>query len=90
MNEFNSRKLRDEVNVFEGIQRNWLFLAIWIGTGGFQAIIVQFGSVAFNVSKFGLDGNQWGICIGFAAFALVWRFILLIIPTRLFPEVSFM
>jgi hypothetical protein len=58
------------VNVFRGIQNNPLFCIILIVTSVLQAIIVQFGSVAFHVSEGGLSGKYWGISLAFGAGAL--------------------
>lgn len=63
-NEFNARKL-EKKNVFQGLHRNRLFMAI-IGI----TIILQVGIVEF-LKKFGgterLNWGQWGACIGMAA-----------------------
>jgi Ca2+ transporting ATPase len=58
------------VNVFRGILNNPLFCAILLGTSGLQAIIVQYGSVAFHVAEGGLDGKYWGISLAFGAGSL--------------------
>jgi P-type Ca2+ transporter type 2B len=56
-------------NVFEGILSNPYFYCIWIGTALCQVVIVQFGSVAFNVYEDGLPAKDWGIsmAIGFGS-----------------------
>jgi Ca2+ transporting ATPase len=48
-------------NVFRGIQNNPLFCGIWLITAALQAIIIQFGSIAFHVCEGGLDGKYWAI-----------------------------
>ena len=85
-NEFNSRKLRDEVNVFDGITRNWLFVAIWVLTLLVQALIVSVGFYAFGCKKGGLDFFQWLVCLGFAVLGLLWRGVLIALPSRMFPQ----
>jgi hypothetical protein len=47
-----------------------LFCIIWITTAALQAIIVQFGSIAFHVSEGGLDGKYWVICMAFGVGSL--------------------
>mmetsp|Transcript_839 Transcript_839/g.1169 ORF Transcript_839/g.1169 Transcript_839/m.1169 type:complete len:1176 (-) Transcript_839:130-3657(-) len=69
-NEVNCRKLKGEINVFEGILRNPLFCGILVVTAALQALIVEFGTVAFHVSEGGLNGTHWGISIGCGAGAL--------------------
>jgi Ca2+ transporting ATPase len=60
-------------NVFSGIQNNNLFLGIWITTSILQAIIVEFGSIAFSVYEEGLDPKYWGISMALGSFSLVWQ-----------------
>ncbi|ESO99441.1 hypothetical protein LOTGIDRAFT_186814 [Lottia gigantea] len=45
-NEVNARKIHGQRNVVTGLQRNPVFIVIWIGTMIAQIIIVQFGSFA--------------------------------------------
>lgn len=70
-NEINSRNLKGEVNVFKGIEKNPLFVAIIAITSVLQVIIVQFGGNAFVVSDGGLNLKFWGISVGFGAGSLV-------------------
>ena len=37
-NEINGRKIYDEINCFEGILKNYVFMAIWIGCMAGQVI----------------------------------------------------
>jgi len=86
MNEINSRKLRDEWNAFEGISRNWLFVAIWVGTICVQIIIVTFGSYPFGCALGGLSFLQWLVCLAFSATSLLWRLVLVLVPSSYFPQ----
>ncbi|KAL3328949.1 hypothetical protein AABB24_036190 [Solanum stoloniferum] len=63
-NEFNARNLQKK-NVFEGIQKNKLFMAIIGLTLVFQVVMVEFLKKLANTER--LNWGQWGICIGFAA-----------------------
>lgn len=86
-NEINARRIRDEWNIFEGILKNWLFLAIWIGTMFAQVIMVTFGGFAFSCNlNYGLTFEQWLICIGFGVLSIPWHFVLLLIPASYFKE----
>ena len=79
-NEINSRRINDQLWVFEGLTRSPWFIIIWFITGGVQALVVQVGSWAFGVSKYGLTVEQWFTCIAWGCAPLIWRFVLLLIP----------
>ena len=49
-NEINSRKVHGERNVFKGIFNNYIFVAVILGTIIVQAIIIQYGGIAFSCS----------------------------------------
>eukprot|EP00163_Fabomonas_tropica_P010515 TRINITY_DN2067_c0_g1_i3.p1 TRINITY_DN2067_c0_g1~~TRINITY_DN2067_c0_g1_i3.p1 ORF type:complete len:955 (-),score=339.67 TRINITY_DN2067_c0_g1_i3:292-3156(-) len=66
-NEINSRKLHDDSpgNIFTGLSKNYIFICIVVGTGIFQAVIVEFvGSFADTE---GQSWEQWlvAVCLGF-------------------------
>ncbi|XP_055813582.1 putative calcium-transporting ATPase 13, plasma membrane-type [Solanum dulcamara] len=63
-NEFNARNL-EKKNVFEGIHKNTLFMAIIGITLVLQVVMVEFLKKFANTER--LNWGQWGICIGFAA-----------------------
>ena len=88
-NEINSKKLRNEINVFERVFSNWLFIVIIISTYGVQALIVHTAGYAFSVSFYGLSYTQWLIGLGISVLSLIWRLFLLLIPSEVFPEVIF-
>lgn len=59
----NSRRIDNELNIFEGITRNRLFfLMMGIMIAG-QVLIIFFGGPAFVIVKGGLNGPQWGISL---------------------------
>lgn len=68
-NEVNARRIKDEYNMFQGLHRSPIFLAVLAITLGLQAIIMQ-----TPVGKFfkvlPLNAAEWGVCvaIGFTAF----------------------
>jgi len=82
-NEINARKIHSEMNVFEGIFRNWIFVLIWVGTFASQILIVQFGGYAFQTAA--LNIQQWAFCIGCGAFTLIWNFFVNRIPEKWLP-----
>jgi Ca2+ transporting ATPase len=59
------------VNVFKGMLDNRLFCGILLSTSVLQALIVQFGSVAFSVAKGGLNAEHWIISLVLGAASLV-------------------
>ncbi|KRX11210.1 P-type ATPase, cytoplasmic domain N [Pseudocohnilembus persalinus] len=66
-NFLNARKLKDEINVFEGITKNYLFGVILGIIIGAQILVVTFGGFSFHCfSYYGLNIQQWLICIAFA------------------------
>jgi len=77
-NEINSRKVHGERNVFSGILRNHLFLAILFGTVAVQALLVEFTGQFFAVK--GLTAEQWLWCVFFGFTELIWGQVVLSIP----------
>jgi Ca2+-transporting ATPase len=77
-NEVNARRIKDEYNMFEGLHRSPIFLAVLAITLGLQAIIMQ-----TPVGKFfkvlPLNAAEWGVsfAIGLTAFpvSLITRII---------------
>lgn len=83
-NEFNARKIHGQRNVFSGLQRNMLFIIIWIVTFLLQALIVQFGSYAFSTAA--LEADHWGWCLFFGVGELVWGQIVNTVPNSIIPK----
>ena len=89
VNEWNCRKLHDEVNIFSGIFKNRIALGIRAFEIVMQVIISQFGSFLFDLYPGGLTWYQWLICIGFSLGSFLVRLILLCVPDNLFVRVCF-
>jgi len=89
-NQLNSRILDDSFNIFMDIHKNFWFICIEILEFALHAVIIQFTSSVFKVSRFGLTGQQWGICIGFGSITLVVNFIAKLIPDGLFCCFNFL
>ncbi|KUJ20488.1 calcium transporting P-type ATPase-like protein [Mollisia scopiformis] len=64
-NQWNNRRLDNKFNIFEGVSRNWFFMAINVVMVGGQVMIIFVGGKAFNVVR--LNGAQWAysIVLGF-------------------------
>jgi Ca2+ transporting ATPase len=62
-NEFNSRKVHGECNVFSGILKNPYFITIWVATVIIQIIFLQIGGKALSCKYGGLNTEQWIWCL---------------------------
>lgn len=79
-NEYNSRFLDGEWQLWRGLSRNLMYLIISFGTMLIQIILVQVAAElmthALKIHPKGLTIGQWFICIGFGALTLVIQQIL--------------
>jgi len=83
-NEINARKIHGQRNVFEGLNRNPVFLGIWIGTMLSQVLIIQFGGHFFYTV--GLTLEQWMWCLFLGLGELIWGQLITCIPTHRLPK----
>lgn len=60
-NQYNSRRLDNKLNIFEGMFNNYFFLGIQVIIVGGQLLIIFIGGAAFSINH--LDGRSWGISI---------------------------
>jgi Ca2+ transporting ATPase len=82
-NEFNSRKLNNERNVFEGILGNPRFTIVIAATFALHFLMVQFGGAAIDTVP--LSATDWAICVAFGLGSLVWHQIILFFPYQWIP-----
>jgi magnesium-transporting ATPase (P-type) len=75
-NEYNSRKLFGEINIFGGIAQNPLFIGISLVTMILQVIAAMIGGPALKVHPDGLTGEQMGVCFAFAAGVVPWQYFI--------------
>lgn len=87
-NMLSSRKINDEINIFDGITGNIMYIIIILIIAGGQIIIVLFGGTAFKVatSKPAVSGIQWGVAIAFGVGMVIWDTILKFIPDSFCPQ----
>lgn len=86
-----ARKINDELNFFEGIHTNFMFIAVFIGICGLQIFIMYGGRItpqiayAFSVHLEGCSPSQWVISVvcGLATFPI--NFILKFTPDEFCP-----
>jgi hypothetical protein len=88
VNMFCSRKIHDEMNPFEGIGSNMVFIAVWIFIFGLQILITQFTGIVFEVCDEGLSIEQWGIAFGIGCTVLFINFFIKFIPDRFTPAIG--
>jgi len=87
-NMINARKIHDELNICAGIHRNFLFIGIWALIAGCQVLITQFTGKVFEVSKDGLDVNQWIVSLIFGLVVIPLDFLIKFIPDRICPTLG--
>lgn len=54
-NMFPARKIRDELNIFEGLHKNFMFILIFVFIAGGQIILTQLGGMVMKVHPDGLS-----------------------------------
>ena len=87
-NMINSRKINDELNVFEGIHHNKIFIIIFFIIAIIQALIVQFTREVFQVAEDGLWYGQWFFCIAIGLTVFPVTFLTKFIPDRWCPKLG--
>ncbi|KAF2083154.1 calcium-translocating P-type ATPase [Saccharata proteae CBS 121410] len=80
-NEINNRRLDNNFNIFEGLTRNYFFIAINLIMIGGQVLIVFIGGQAFSVTP--LNGAQWAYSIVLGALSIPVGVIIRLIPDDL-------
>ncbi|KAK0610689.1 hypothetical protein B0T17DRAFT_621150 [Bombardia bombarda] len=91
-NEINNRRLDNRYNIFEGITKNYFFLAINVVMVGGQVLIIFVGGEAFKIVA--LNGKEWGLSIGLGAISLPWGALIRTVPDHwvaaCIPDLSFL
>jgi Ca2+-transporting ATPase len=77
-NQFNSRKIRHEFNVFSRLLRHRIFIGVWLFAFVVQILIVTFGGDFVQVEALSIE--QWLGCIAVACLTFVWTFIFNLLP----------
>ena len=80
-NQWNSRRLDNKFNIFEGVQRNFFFVGIQFIIIAGQFMIIFVGGAAFSV--FRLNRAQWGYSIVLGILSLPIAVIIRLIPDEL-------
>ena len=79
-NEFNNRRLDNNLNIFEGVHRNVFFIVINIIMVAGQIMIIFVGGKAFQIRR--IDTVQWAICILCALPCMLWAVVLRCVPDK--------
>ncbi|KAK2761537.1 hypothetical protein FQN54_001365 [Arachnomyces sp. PD_36] len=77
-NQYNSRRLDNKFNIFEGMHRNKWFIGIQFVIVAGQVLIIFVGSTAFEVTP--LNGAQWGYSVVLGALSMPMAVIIRLIP----------
>jgi len=80
VNEWCCRVIDDTYNFCFNIHTNFLFIILWSIELGLQIIIVCLTGPVFKVTKGGISGEHWGICIAFAMLTLPINVLLKMLP----------
>ncbi len=74
----NGRRIDNKLNIFEGLHRNTLFMAMMAIMAVGQVIIVFFGGAAFDVTR--LTAVQWAISIVLGSLSILVGILIRLIP----------
>ncbi|KAL6886410.1 cation transporting ATPase [Trichoderma longibrachiatum] len=89
-NQWNNRRLDNKFNIFEGLTRNWFFIAISTLMMGGQILIVFVGGAAFQIAKKDQSGGMWGIALVLGIISIPVGMLIRLIPdafvVKLVPE----
>lgn len=83
-----ARKINDEINIFEGVFKNAMFVAVWLVIVGGQVVMVVFGGRAMKVHMNGLTGLQWVITVAIGLVSLFINLILKFVPDEIWPTMG--
>ncbi|KIL58739.1 hypothetical protein M378DRAFT_86043 [Amanita muscaria Koide BX008] len=83
-NSINCRRLDRKLNVFEGISKNYYFIAVTLIEIVVQILIVFVGGTAFQVTR--LPGREWGISIALGVGSLPVGVLTRLVPNQPFER----
>ncbi|KAJ7659945.1 Ca-transporting ATPase [Mycena rosella] len=83
-NSVNCRRLDRNLNIFEGILKNWYFIIITLIEIGGQILIVFIGGAAFEVTRIG--GREWGISLALGCVSIPLGALIRLLPNEPFER----
>lgn len=87
-NIFNARVINDDLNIFKNVHKNWIYDVIVVVVIGLHILIIQVGSDAFKVSRFGLHIYQWLIAVMLGFTIWIVGLIARLIPETWVPQLG--
>jgi len=84
-NEINSRKIHNEINVFEGIHKNLLFVFIVVGTVIGQVALIEAPGINTAFGCQSLTKEQWYLSLVLGMSVLPLNIVFRFVPSMLFP-----
>jgi Ca2+-transporting ATPase len=78
-NQYNSRRIDNNLNILEGVLKNKWFLGIQFIIIGGQVLIAFFGGAAFSVSRPD-DGSYWAVSLVLGAISMPIAVVIRLIP----------
>lgn len=81
LNELNDRRLDNNLNVFEGMHRNKIFMVINTFMGGLQVPVSLWAARLFPSCWGGIRGLRWAVCLVLAFLSLPWA-----VSVHMFPD----
>ena len=78
-----NRRLDNKFNIFEGISKNWIFIAISVVMCGAQVLIIFYGGAVFNIPEEGQTAVHWGIALVLGAISIPVGVVIRLIPDHL-------
>jgi len=85
-NEVNSRKIHNELNVFDGVFKNAFFLVIVIGTLVVQFALIEIKGLNTAFGCTNLTKDQWIACMLLGASVIPLNVLFHMVPASLFPS----
>jgi len=85
-NEVNSRKIHNELNVFEGVMKNAYFIVIVIGTLLVQIALIEIPGVNTAFGCTNLTYDQWVASILLGASVIPLNVLFHMVPVSIFPS----
>ena len=83
-NQYACRRLDNKFNIFEGMFRNYWFLAIQVIIVGGQLLIIFVGGAAFSINH--INGAEWGYSIILGLLSIPVSIIIRLVPDELFMK----
>ncbi|OAA63854.1 ATPase, P-type, calcium-transporting, PMCA-type [Cordyceps fumosorosea ARSEF 2679] len=81
-NQWNNRRLDNNFNIFEGLTKNWFFIAISAIMCGGQVLIIFVGGAAFQIANY-QSPTMWAIAIVLGSLSIPVGIIIRLIPDSL-------